>query len=57
MSSLLDEIAGVNEDKDAYDNLPESIKCLYSRREWLWLADKQKASLVRDECVPEAFND
>ena len=56
MSSLLDEIAGTGHE-DAYDRLPASIKCMYTRPEWMWLSDKEKRDLVMNECQPEAFDD
>lgn len=36
-----------------YAALPESIKAIYSVKEWLWLTDVQKAQLVRRETEPE----
>lgn len=39
--------------RDAYDALPESIKAVYSRKEWLWLSDAEKASLEQRETEPE----
>ena len=38
---------------DAYDRLPEPIKALYSLREWQWLPDAQKSTLVESSCEPE----
>lgn len=54
--SILEEITGVRE-KDAYDRLPASIQCTYTRKEWMWLSDQQKVDLVRNECEPETFVD
>lgn len=56
MSELLDEIAGTG-GRDAYDVLPKSIQCLYSREEWLWFSDREKADLVTNECMPETFDE
>jgi hypothetical protein len=54
--SLLDELAGFEaEDQDAYDRLPEPVKLLYRREEWLWLSDREKSTLVTRECEPEHF--
>lgn len=39
--------------RDPYDELPESIKAVYSRREWLWLSDAEKGTLVQRETEPE----
>jgi hypothetical protein len=36
-----------------YDELPASIKCHYTPKEWLWLSDAKKATLIRDETEPE----
>lgn len=38
---------------DDYDRLPEPIKGSYTRAEWLWLSDYEKAHLVQQECEPE----
>lgn len=38
---------------DEYDALPEPIKEIYSRKEYLWLTDEQKAGLIDQECEPE----
>lgn len=40
-------------DNDDYACLPESIKSIYSRQEYLWLSEKQKADLIQQECEPE----
>lgn len=36
-----------------YDALPESIKAIYSPKEYRWMTDIQRANLVREECEPE----
>lgn len=38
---------------DPYDELPEAIRQYYSRSDYLWLTDAQKASLFEDETEPE----
>ena len=38
---------------DDYQLLPEPIKQIYSRAEYLWLSDEQKARLIEQECEPE----
>jgi hypothetical protein len=53
--SLLDELAGFEGPKDAYDKLPEPVKLQYPREQWLWLSDKEKETLVSRECEPELF--
>jgi hypothetical protein len=42
---------------DEYEDLPEPVKVRLSRREYLWLSDAEKATLVQDECEPEGFSD
>lgn len=44
-------------EKDDYDNLPESVKQYYSRKEWSWLSAAEKANLVRTETEPDFFED
>lgn len=39
---------------DEYDRLPEPIRMTYSRQEYLWLSDVEKATLFHRECDPEA---
>ena len=36
-----------------YDRLPESIKAIYSYKQWLWLSRPEKDSLVVRETEPE----
>ena len=43
--------------KDAYDNLPESIRMYVTRNEWMWLSDREKHELVATECEPPAITD
>lgn len=38
---------------DDYNALPEPLKNAYSRDEFLWLSDKEKATLVQRECEPD----
>lgn len=40
-----------------YAQLPEAIKATMSQHEWLWLSDREKATLVQDETEPETFDD
>ncbi len=37
-----------------YDDLPDAIKASYSRTEYAWLSDWEKATLVSRECEPDA---
>jgi predicted transcriptional regulator len=39
--------------KGTYEALPEAIRQYYTRREWEWLTDAQKAGLERAELEPE----
>ena len=39
--------------QDDYEQLPEPIKMIYTRTEYLWLSDAEKADLVQRECEPE----
>ena len=38
---------------DDYERLPEPIKMIYTRSEWLWFSDAEKARLIEQECEPE----
>ena len=40
-----------------YDALPECIKAEYTPKEYAWLPQPLKDSLLEDETTPEAFND
>lgn len=37
---------------DPYLALPEAVRYAYSRDEWMWLTDDQKANLIDSECTP-----
>lgn len=39
--------------RDDYEQLPEPIKMIYTRTEYLWRSDAEKADLVQRECEPE----
>ncbi len=52
--NLLEELASV-EECDEYDKLPHSIKSTFSRKEWAWLSEDQKANLSIDELEPECY--
>jgi hypothetical protein len=36
-----------------YNDLPASIKAVYTPKEYAWLSDAEKASLVQRETEPE----
>lgn len=38
---------------DAYDALPESLKAAYTREQYLWLGDADKARLLQTETEPD----
>ena len=52
MTSLLSD-ALAESGQDDYSQLPEPIKQAYTRAEYLWLSDAEKATLVQQECEPE----
>ena len=47
----------MSEDKnpEGYDQLPESIKALYTPTQYLWLSDAEKGRLIQTETEPETF--
>jgi hypothetical protein len=49
MHPLLDQVLN----QAGYDELPEAIKHSYSQKEFLWLSDAEKATLVQRETEPE----
>lgn len=54
MSSAMDDVlSSLSSDPDPYDQLPACIRQYYSRREYLWLTDDQKAHLTEDNTEPE----
>lgn len=36
-----------------YEELPESIRAMYTKEQWLWLSAGEKATLVQRETEPE----
>lgn len=40
-------------DTDEYDALPVPIRMSVSPREYLFMTDTQKASIIEDDCEPE----
>lgn len=34
---------------DPYAELPKPIQALYTRQQWLWLSDNEKATLIQRE--------
>ena len=38
---------------DPYEELPEPVRQYYSRQDYLWLTDEQKAHLIQTETEPE----
>lgn len=43
----------VQPEGDDYANLPQAVKTHYTRDEYLWLSDAEKATLVQRECEPD----
>jgi len=43
----------VNQDRSAYNDLPEVIRGIVSDKEWRYLTDRQRADLIRSETEPE----
>ena len=54
MQTLLNDAVAESE-QDDYSRLPEAIRDVYSRREYLWLAEDQKSRLIQTETEPEVF--
>lgn len=40
-----------------YSRLPESIKSLYSPKDYAWLPPERRARLIEEETMPDAFED
>jgi hypothetical protein len=40
-----------------YEQLPDSIKAVMTEKEYCWLSDAEKVSLVEDFTMPEAVED
>lgn len=40
-----------------YESLPESIKILYSPKEYAWMQPEQRSRLIDQECLPEVGED
>jgi hypothetical protein len=40
-----------------YDDLPESIKRMYTEKEFAWLGDDGRKRLLETECYPETEGD
>lgn len=43
----------ISQRPDGYEDLPEAVRQYYSREEYLWLSDEEKARLVQSETEPE----
>jgi hypothetical protein len=44
----------IDQQLDDYGRLPMALKMVYSRTEYDWLSDAEKASLIERSCEPEA---
>lgn len=40
-----------------YESLPESIRMIYSRKEYAWMDHERRARLVESECMPDVGED
>lgn len=57
-SDLVPEKTGFGPDFDRqYHALPESLKMLYTPKEYAWLGWEQRQRLTDDECYPDAPED
>lgn len=36
-----------------YDELPDAVRSSYTEQQWLWLSDREKATLTQRETEPE----
>lgn len=52
-SPTADALSSLSSPPDPYDQLPAVIRQYYSRNEYLWLTDAQKAHLIEDNTEPE----
>lgn len=52
MNGVLAEV--LSKSADPYDTLPTAIRQYYSREQYLWLTDAEKASLIQRETEPDA---
>lgn len=40
-----------------YERLPESIKAIYSPKDYAWIPPERRANLIDEECMPEVAED
>jgi len=52
-----DDVAGGYTRHPDYDKLPESIKAMYSPKDYAWLPQPLKDSLIDDNVLPEVTED
>jgi hypothetical protein len=52
VSTVLEDV--IKRADDPYAALPDGIKASYSRDEYMWLSDHEKATLVQRETEPDA---
>lgn len=53
MSLLTNDSAYSASGNSEYDGLPDSVKQAFTLKEWLWMSDGDKASLVGSMTQPE----
>lgn len=40
-----------------YDALPESLKMIYTPKEYAWMSPERRARIIEEECMPEVGED
>ena len=40
-----------------YDALPESLKMIYTPKEYAWMTPERRVRLIEEETMPECFED
>jgi hypothetical protein len=47
---------GPHFDKE-YEELPESLKMIYTPKEYAWMTPERRSKLIEEETMPEYFED
>lgn len=40
-----------------YESLPESLKMIYTTKDYAWMPPERRARLIEEECLPEVGED
>jgi hypothetical protein len=40
-----------------YDQLPESLKMIYTPKDYAWMTPERRAKLIEEETMPDCFED